>query len=174
VGAEQAMLSQWHNKWGTGNMHFKHGKSIKSFLAFVALAAITACAATYSSHGYVPTDLEMENILVGTDTRSTVEEIIGRPSSTGVLSGGAWYYMSSRVKYNTYHKPEVIERTILAVSFDENDTVSNIEKFGLEDGKVITLSRRVTDSGVKGTNFFRQLLNNFGNFTPSDLTGSNG
>ena len=137
--------------------------------AGAALMVLSACAATYTNHGYVPSEVELENILVGADTRGTVEEIIGKPSSTGVLSDGAWYYMSSRVKYYTYNKPEIIERTILAVSFDKNDVVSNIERFGLEDGRVITLTRRTTDASVRGTTFFRQLIANFGNFRPGDF-----
>lgn len=155
-------------------MQFKHAKKIRTSLAVIGLAVMAACSATYTNHGFVPADLELENILVGTDTRSTVEEIIGRPSSTGVLSESAWYYISSRVKYFTYHKPETIERTILAVSFDSNDVVSNIERFGLEDGRVIAFSRRVTDSGVQGTSFFRQLISNFGNFNAGQLLDDNG
>ncbi len=150
-------------------MQFKHARKIRTTLAIIGLSVTVACAATYTNHGYVPTESELENIIVGTDTRSTVAETIGQPSSTGVLSDGAWYYISSRVKYYTYHRPETIERTILAVSFDANDKVSNIERFGLEDGRVITFTRRVTDSGVQGTDIFRQLIGNFGNISAEQL-----
>lgn len=150
-------------------MQFKHARKIRTTLAIIGLSVTVACSATYTNHGYVPTELELENIIVGTDTRETVAEIVGHPSSTGVLSDGAWYYMSSRIKYYTYNKPETVERTILAVSFDANDKVSNIERFGLEDGRVITFSRRVTDSGVQGTNIFRQLIGNFGNINAEQL-----
>lgn len=139
----------------------------------LVLTAVTAfvvgCTSTYTIHGYVPSDLELENILVGVDTRSTVEEIVGRPSSTGVLSDGAWYYISSRIEYFAYRKPEVIDRTVLAISFDKNNVVQNIERFGLEDGRVITFSRRVTTASVEGTTFWRQLINSIGNFTPGDF-----
>ena len=163
------MPRKWHNKQGTSNMHFTLGTKIRSFAAGIAFFGIAACSATYTNHGYVPSEVELANVIVGADSRGTVEEVIGRPSSTGVLSNGAWYYISSRVRYYTYNKPEVIERTILAISFDENDTVTNIEKFGLEDGQVVRFSRRVTSSGVAGTTFFRQLVRNLGNFAPGQL-----
>lgn len=163
------MPRKWHNNRGIINMQIQLGTKIKSFAAACALLGLSACAATYTNHGYVPSDVELDNVIVGADSRGTVEEVIGRPSSTGVLSDSAWYYISSRVKYYTYNKPETIERTILAISFDENDTVTNIERFGLEDGKVIPFSRRVTSSGVGGTTFFRQLVRNLGNFTPTQL-----
>ena len=41
--------------------------------------------------------------------------------------------------------------------------MKNVEKFGLQDGRVIVLSRRVTESNVKGLGFLRQLLGNLGN-----------
>ncbi|MEJ6708728.1 MAG: outer membrane protein assembly factor BamE [Amylibacter sp.] len=155
-------------------MQFALGTKIKNFAAGIALIGLSACSATYTNHGYVPTDVELENVLVGSVSRGTVEEVIGRPSSTGVLSDGAWYYMFSRVRYYTYNKPEIVERTILAISFDANDTVSNIERFGLEDGKVVQFSRRTTDTGVAGTTFFKQIVRNIGNFGPGALTGEDG
>lgn len=168
------MPCKWHNKRGIINMQIQLGMKIKSLAAGLILAGLAACSATYTNHGYVPTDVELDNVIVGADSRATVEEVIGRPSSTGVLSDSAWYYISSRVRYYTYNKPEVIERTILAISFDENDRVTNIERFGLEDGRVIPFSRRVTSSGVGGTTFFRQLVRNLGNFNPGQLIEDGG
>ena len=168
------MPRRWHNKRGIINMQFQLGTKIKSLAVGGVLMALVACSATYTNHGYVPSEVELENVIVGADSRATVEEVIGRPSSTGVLSDGAWYYISSRIRYYTYNKPEVIERTILAISFDENDTVTNIERFGLEDGKVVPFSRRVTSSGVRGTTFFSQLVRNLGNFTPGQFLEEGG
>jgi len=139
-----------------------------------AFVALTACSSTYSNHGYVPTDKELENIMVGIDTRAEVEEIAGIPSSAGILSDGAWYYISSRIESYAYHKPEVTERTVLAISFDSNDVVQNIERFGLQDGRVIELSRRVTSPSVRGTTFWRQLIGSIGNFNPADFLDENG
>lgn len=146
----------------------------KGLVLAAIVLLVAACTATYTNHGYVPSDIELENVLVGVDTRATVEEVVGRPSSTGVLSDGAWYYISSRIEYFAYRKPKVIDRTVLAISFDKNDVVQNIERFGLEDGRVITFSRRVTSSSVKGTTFWRQLVNSIGNFSPSDFVGEDG
>ena len=45
------------------------------------------------------------------------------------------------------------------------------DTFTLEDGRVIALSRRVTNSNVKGISLIRQLLGNFGNFTAGQFLG---
>jgi len=146
---------------------------IRNRIAVGLLVVLTACTATFQNHGYVPTDDELANVLVGVDTRETVENVIGRPTSTGVLDDSGWYYISSRVRNYAYRKPEVIERELLAVSFDKNGVVQNIERFALEDGRVITLSRRVTSSGIKGPGFLKQILGNFGNFGIGDFLEEN-
>jgi outer membrane protein assembly factor BamE (lipoprotein component of BamABCDE complex) len=67
----------------------------------------------------VPPDAELEQILVGVDTRGTIEETIGRPSAAaGVLREEAWIYSAYRVRNYTYQAPEVIERDVVAISFD--------------------------------------------------------
>ena len=71
------------------------------------------------------------------------------------------YFVRSRVRTIAMLEPEVIDREVVAVSFDSNEIVRNIERFGLEDGQVVQLSRRVTDSSVANTAFLRQLLGGF-------------
>lgn len=131
-------------------------------LAAGALCFVAACAATYSNHGYAPTDAELEAVIVGVDTRESVEASVGRPSSTGVLKDGAWYYISSRIKYFAYREREVVDRQLVAISFDKRGRVSNVERFTLEDGRVVALNRRVTQTSIKSVGFLRQMLSNLG------------
>lgn len=135
----------------------------------LALVVLASCSAVYRNHGYVPREDELVQIVVGDDNRASVAEKIGRPSSSGVLSGAGWFYVGSRWKHAGWKAPQEIERQVLAISFDEEGTVTNVERFGLEDGQVVVLSRRVTDSNIKGVGFIRQLLGNIGNFTAGQL-----
>ena len=68
-------------------------------------------------------------------------------------------------------EPEVIERNVVAVSFDDNGIVRNVEQFGLERGQIVSLTRRVTDSSVANKSFFRQLVGNIGQFGPIGTGG---
>ena len=47
--------------------------------------------------------------------------------------------------------------------------VRNIERYGLEDGRVVPLARRVTETASANNTFLRQLLNNLGNFAADDF-----
>ncbi|GGH56302.1 outer membrane protein assembly factor BamE [Frigidibacter albus] len=129
----------------------------------LAIGALAACQPIYRSHGYVPSDSDLAMLVVGQDTRDTVGDFIGRPSSAGVLEDGGWYYVGSRWRELGLRKPQEISREVVAISFNEGGVVQNIERFGLEDGRVVTLSRRVTDSNIKGVTFLGQLLGSIGN-----------
>ncbi len=137
------------------------------------LFGLIGCTAVYRNHGYVPTDSELQDITVGVSTRDSVAESIGRPSTFGVIEGSGWYYVQSRWKHFGMREPQEIDRQLVAISFDKNGVVENIERFTLEDGRVVPISRRVTDSNIKGISFIRQLLGNIGNLTSGDLLGNN-
>ena len=139
-------------------------------MAVLGLAIVlSGCVAQYRNHGYAPTDGDLDQILVGLDTRASVEEVIGRPSTSGVLTDSAYYYLSSRVRHFAYQTPKTIDRQLVAISFDSDGVVSNVERFTLQDGRVVPLSRRVTESSVQDTAFLRQLLGNIGRFDAGRL-----
>ncbi len=138
-------------------------------LVLVGALAASACSPIYRDHGYVPTDQDLALVEVGKSTREDVGTAIGRPSSAGLLEGSGWYYVGSRWKYFGARAPEEIDRQVVAVSFTEAGIVSNVERFGLEQGQVVTLSRRVTESNIKGIGLIRQLLGNFGRIAPNQL-----
>ncbi|ARE81794.1 SmpA/OmlA family protein [Roseovarius sp. EC-HK134] len=143
-----------------------------SALALCCLMVVTGCAATYRNHGYVPPEEDLQNLVVGVDSRATVDDVIGPPSLSGVLADGNYYYVRSRVREYGMFRPQVVERRVLAISFNDNDTIANIEEFGLEDGQVVPLARRVTDSSVVSNGFLRQLLSNIGNINPVEGFGN--
>ena len=130
----------------------------KRALAGVCLAILVGCAPQFRDHGYVPLDEDLSSIQVGRDTRDTVAEKVGTPSIAGVLDESGYYYVSSRVKRVGMMRPEVIDREVVAISFNPGGVVTNIERFGLEDGRVVTLSRRVTSESTTSKGFLRQLL----------------
>ena len=140
---------------------------MQASLGLVAALVLTACSATYDLHGYVPPAEQLAEVDIG-DSRDTVAELVGTPGAAGVMRDEAWFYSAYRVRNYAYRAPEVVEREILALSFDQSGRVQNIERFGLEDGQVVQLSRRVTTSTVRENTFLRQLLTNFGRIQIGD------
>lgn len=146
-------------------------KYMKSAAAGFVILAVTACSATFEDHGYVPTDSDLEDIIIGVDSRESVAQTVGRPTSIGVLASGGWYYTQSRWRHFAYKAPKVIDRQVVAITFTDDGVVENIERFTLADGRVVPLSRRVTDSNIKGISLISQLLGNLGNFSAGQILG---
>lgn len=131
--------------------------------------SLGACVASYRDHGYVPSADDLAKIQVGRDTRESVAEAVGTPGAEGVLNLGGYYYVSSRVRHYGPREPEIVSRELVAISFDSRGRVSNIERFGLERGRVIPLERRITDAGESDKTFLRQLLGNLGRIGPGAI-----
>lgn len=141
----------------------KHG------LVLLLVAGLAACSPVFRNHGYVPSEQELALVEVGKDTRESVGEKIGRPSTSGLLNDVGWFYVQSRYKHFGPRAPQEVDRQVLAVTFTEAGTVENIARYGLEDGKVVQISRRVTESNVKSLSFIQQILGNFGRIDAGTL-----
>lgn len=147
------------------------GGILRGLTLVLAIVAGTACSPIVRNHGFTPSESELASIVIGQDTRATIIENIGPPTSGGVLDGTGFYYVSSTFRRIGPFAPEEVDRQVLAISFNDNDVVTNIERFGLAEGRVVTLSRRVTDDGIRDTTFIRQLLSSFGRFDAGTFLG---
>ncbi|KPP84599.1 MAG: Beta-barrel assembly machine subunit BamE [Rhodobacteraceae bacterium HLUCCO07] len=146
----------------------------RAIIVSVALVAVAGCSPIMRNHGYVPSDDELQEITVGIDSRATVEDVLGTPSAGAVMEGGDIYYVRSQVRHLGMLEPRVTDREVVAISFDDSDVVQNIERFGLEEGRPVVLSRRVTDSSVEDKSFFQQLMGNLGRFNAGDMLETRG
>lgn len=153
-----------------GARFVRMGQRMAPWLAVSTLAlALSACSAVYRNHGYVPTELELAQVQVGVDTQETVAQKLGRPSASALLNDGGWFYVQSRWESFGARAPQEIDRQVVAVSFAESGKVQNVERFGLEKGRVIVLSRRVTDTNVKGPSVMQQVMGSVGRLRAEDV-----
>jgi outer membrane protein assembly factor BamE (lipoprotein component of BamABCDE complex) len=151
-------------------MQYSGGAIRKGLIGAILALSLAACSATFDNHGYVPPPEDLAEINIG-DSREAVAEAVGTPGSAGVMRDEAWFYTDYRIRNYAYRAPEIVERRILAVSFDGGGRVSNIEEFGLEDGNIVQLSRRVTTSTVRDVGFLAQILSNFGRINVGEALG---
>ena len=151
----------------------KQASKLVKLVAVTVLLVVAGCSETIRNHGYVPIESDLQSLTVGVDTRGTVEDLIGKPSSSGVLRGGDWFYVGSTVRHFAFKKPEEIDREVVALSFSDDDVLQNVERFGLENGRVVTLSRRVTETTVRDATFIRQIIRNFGRINLGEALGNN-
>lgn len=154
-------------------MKVSRGTVLGAGALLLALALLPACSSLEDSHGHVPEAGLVEEVQVGIDTKVTVARILGRPGVEGIIDDSGWYYVRSDYERRLWHAPVELNREVLAVSFADDGVVENVERFGLEGGRVVALERRVTDSNTQGISFLRQLFSNFGNFDANALFDEN-
>jgi outer membrane protein assembly factor BamE (lipoprotein component of BamABCDE complex) len=138
-------------------------------VAALAVTVAAGCSTDVRRHGYAPSAEQLSALTVGVDTRQTVADTIGTPGASGVLDERGYYYVSQAVTQYGIREPEVIDREVVAISFDEAGVVRAIERFGLEAGNAVALSRNTTEDTTRGVGFLRQLLGNIGRITPDAL-----
>jgi len=137
---------------------------------WLVLALVLAgCQPLYSDHGYVPTDDELALLVVGRDNRESVGATIGRPSASGLLNDLGWFYVQSRFVTVGGREPKEIDRQVVAITFNPEGVVENIERFGLADGRIVPLSRRITTTNIKGKSVLAQLFGNIGRLNTDSL-----
>lgn len=144
-------------------------RTAKLAVAGLVLIALGACTSQYRSHGYVPSEEDLQQIVPGIDTRASVEDVVGVPTSSGVLRDSGYYYIETQVRHYAWKRPEVIDREVLAITFDQEGVVENLVTYGLEDGQVVPLTRRVTKSGDGDIGFIRKLFGNIGGLNVGEL-----
>ena len=145
----------------------------RAIIVCALVVAVTACARLDDDHGYVPEPSALDSIAVGRDTKSIVNLTLGQPGTRGIVDDLGWYYVRSEYERFLWRAPVEVDRQVVAITFDEAGVVQNIERFGLEEGRVVALNRRVTDSNTQGIGFLRQLFGNFGRFDPAPLINDN-
>jgi len=118
-------------------------------------------------HGYMPPQQDVDALVVGVDTQGSVAESLGVPSSGGVTRENAYFYVRSRIQQGALGRPTEVDRQVLMLSFDKQGVLSNIERFGLQDGNVVSLEHRVTKTAGPELSLIRQIIGSIGGSIPN-------
>ena len=131
----------------------------KLVLCAAAVTLLTGCTPVVTQRGYLPDADAEAGIVVGRDTKSTIEDKLGDPSVQAMFANDAWYYVSGRDKQIAFFRPTIETRNILAIYFDKDGKVTAMRHFGLEDGHVVAFETRTTPSRGRELTFLQQLFN---------------
>lgn len=138
--------------------------SLRLTLALAMAASLaSACSAIRQNHGYVADQLAVQQpVEPGVDTKSTVLARLGSPSTRGTFDDENWYYISTSTKAFAFLTPDTTRREVVAVRFGSDDTVTAVETFGLERGRVISYSNEETPTRGRELGFLEQLFGSIG------------
>ncbi|HEX3674516.1 MAG TPA: outer membrane protein assembly factor BamE [Rhizomicrobium sp.] len=119
---------------------------------------LASCAPIVSQRGYLPDAAGEASIRIGLDTKETIQQRLGDPSTQATFGGGVWYYISSTEKQVAFFDPKIESRAILAVHFDKDGKVTDLKHYGLKDGHVVAFESRITPTRGHDITFLEQVL----------------
>lgn len=138
------------------------GATLRRVVLIAAITAVAGCTTMTRTHGFVPLPEDLAQMTVGTSTRDEIISLVGPPTTAGAVDGQTLYYVQTQRSRFGPFEPKITDREVVAISFAANGTLRNIERFGQQDGRVVVLSRRITDDGIADVTFIGQLLGSFG------------
>ncbi|MDB4218913.1 outer membrane protein assembly factor BamE [Emcibacteraceae bacterium] len=140
----------------------------KIIFTFLIVITISACSTITNTRGYIPDPEIIDAVRVDIDTKETVEAMLGNPTMKATFDDNNWYYYDKTTTQWAIRKEKVVEMNILAISFDQENYVSEIRKFTVVDNKVIDPVSQKTVTHGKEVNFVAELFGNVGRFGAAD------
>ena len=146
------------------------------FAAIALAAAAGACAPVVATQGFQAVDAKPQDVVAGTDTKETVLARLGSPSTTSTFEPDTvWYYMTQMTERYTYNKPQVSQRTVTEITFNDAGQVAEVRTLGLDDGQRLSMNGNETPTRGRQLTILEQLLGNVGRGqlprTDEDLPG---
>jgi outer membrane protein assembly factor BamE (lipoprotein component of BamABCDE complex) len=140
---------------------------VRNVILSAALAlSLTGCLGYDGEvhRGYIVDPKTLSQVTPGMPAEKVLD-LLGNPSTTSTVGGGAWYYVSQTVDQSfAFVKPSITDQHVLVVYFDNDHKVQRLANYGLKDGKVFDFISRTTPTGGSEQSFVSNLFRSFGHF----------
>lgn len=161
TGKLQSILKQDRFLLATNNMKPQLHNII---IALSLLALLSACSSIKEYRGYIPDDKMISGIRVDVDNKESIAAMLGNPTMRPTFDDTNWYYYSKKTERWAFFKEKVTSMDILAISFDDENYVSDIRNYTVADNQIIDPVSKKTVTHGKDVNFFAELFGNVGRF----------
>lgn len=137
---------------------------------------IAACDPFIDNRGFNHETLDLQKITAGVDTKDTVREKFGSPSSEPFFPTHAgtkdtqWFYITKRTSTNAFFEPKTLLQQTIVVSFNAQNIVTDVKKI---DGEhAVKVNDNKTESTGYESNAARDIFGNFGRYSVKAPTTS--
>jgi outer membrane protein assembly factor BamE (lipoprotein component of BamABCDE complex) len=111
-------------------------------------------------HQFQEEDLNQVHEGMGKDQ---VTLALGTPDTQSAVNGGAYYYISTTASQPVaFMRPQVTDRRVVAVYFNDKGRVEKIANYGMKDGVVFDFVKRETPSYTRDQGLLKELFRNIG------------
>ncbi len=153
-------------------------KTLKNILLSTAIASLfatTACESDIAARGNIPKPEKLAEITPGA-TRDQVLQAIGSPTSMGTFDNKTWYYVGQLTEDYAFYSTKVIDRKVVAITFDDSGRVAEVKNLTKEDSQDVQMVSRTTPTVGRDISLWNQIFSNLGRGAalPGGTSGSGG
>lgn len=133
-------------------------------LSLLVLAAFAAgCTPMEATRGNIVEDFRLTEVIPGVSTRTNVLKSLGSPTTQAPFDENVWYYIGQKTEKRGIFDPEVVDKKIIVVAFNQEGIVDAIDRVDADQIDV-PLVRRKTPTSGNDISVVEQLLGNVGRF----------
>ena len=140
---------------------------LRAYVVVLLIGVLFSCTTNIKNHGYIPSKSDLENLVIGKDTKQSIAEKIGLPATAGLE--GAYYYVRSTFNAPGFKSAQLVDRTVVVLSFDQRSKLKNIETFNVDNGNFVRLDYRITETGLDNKNILQQIIGSISGPSASSL-----
>ncbi|HMA14576.1 MAG: outer membrane protein assembly factor BamE [Bacteroidota bacterium] len=130
-----------------------------------AAIALAACGNTVQVRGNTPDPEDVAGIQPGVHSRQDIVDLLGSPSTVSTFEDRKWYYIGQKTQEVAFMKPEVLDRNVLVITFDESGLVEGTQHYDMADAQEIEPVDRETPTEGRDLTLLQQLMGNVGRFS---------
>ena len=140
---------------------------LRAYVVILLTSVLLSCTTNIKTHGYIPSKSDLETLVIGKDNKQSIAKKIGLPATAGLE--GAYYYVRSTFNAPGFKSAQLVDRTVVVLSFDKRSKLKNIETFNVENGNFVRLDYRVTETGLDNKNILQQIIGSISGPSASSL-----
>ncbi len=146
-------------------------KSLKILTCLFILTCVNACTPVVSQRGNTLEEHQLTQVVAGEHTKSDVLYILGSPTTQSTFNTNVWYYLGQETQKKGILDDEVVEESIIALTFNSEGIVEKIENI-TPDRENIPYARGKTPTHGNELTFMQQLLGNVGRFNAPEQSAA--
>jgi outer membrane protein assembly factor BamE (lipoprotein component of BamABCDE complex) len=121
---------------------------------------LSACTPIIANRGNMLEEDRIAQVKVKSSSKNDVFEALGSPSIVSTFDDNTWYYIGQRTEQESFFKPIVTDRKVIAVDFDDTDHVQAVNRIGIEQAVDVEPDPDFTPAVGREITFMEQLLGN--------------
>ncbi len=135
---------------------------MKTITILLSIILLTSCS-QIEKRGYSFELSDYQNLKEGINNKNNTLDAMGYPSLTNNSADEElWIYYSEDIKKLLFFKPEILDRKIITVSFNANQTIKQIKTYNLSNQNQINFNPDYTKVESAKISWWKQIFGNIG------------